>query len=164
MINKNLIYNDVLFHKIRNSSSILSIDKDNHYNFEIEEKNLKIKNVTYDEVLKEVKDGNKFDFIISYDLFSQDDSIIETCLNNFKDILSINGYIIIINMVLTSYAYYLYHPFSYVQRCLLGKPIYFSVLDDTIRNFGYKIKNIDRLYSIDLLSYPIEFFSVIIGN
>ena len=64
MLNKNLIYNDVLFHKIRNSSSILSIDKDNHYNFEIEEKNLKIKNVTYDEVLKEVKDGNKFDFII----------------------------------------------------------------------------------------------------
>ena len=89
MINKNLIYNEVLFHKIRNSSSILSIDKDNHYNFDIEEKNLKIKNVTYDEVLKEVKDGNKFDFIISYDLFSQDDSIIETCLNNFKNILNI---------------------------------------------------------------------------
>ena len=34
MIDKNLLYNDILFNKIKRSSYILNVDKNNHYIFD----------------------------------------------------------------------------------------------------------------------------------
>jgi hypothetical protein len=171
MIDKNLIYNDILFDKIKNSSTILNIDTDNHYMFDktiIMSKNLTIKNITYDQIEKFLKVDDtdqeivKFDFIIFYKLLSYSENDITSFLKNLESKLKIGGYIMIINILLTSYYYYIYHPFSYTQSCILGKSVYLTIIDDMFRNIGYKIKNITRLYSIDILKYPVEYFCVII--
>lgn len=172
MIDKNLIYNDILFDKIKNSSTVLNIDTDNHYMFDktiIMSKNLRIKNITYDQIEKFLKvDENdhediiEFDFIIFYKLLSYSENDIAYFLEKLEKKLKRNGYIILINILLTSYYYYIFHPFSYTQSCILGKSVYLTVIDDMLRNIGYKIKNITRLYSIDILKYPIEYFCLIL--
>ena len=56
MIDKNLLYNDILFNKIKRSSYILNVDKNNHYIFDetlLKEKNLKVKNINYENIFKE---------------------------------------------------------------------------------------------------------------
>lgn len=169
MIDKNLVYNDILFDKIKNSSTILNIDTDNHYMFDktiIMSKNLIIKNITYGQIENFIKyedeDDNMFDFIIFYKLLSYDEKDITYFIQKLENKLNIGGYIILINMLLTSYYYYIYHPFSYTQSCILGKAVYLTIIDDMLRNIGYKIKNITRLYSTYILKYPIEFFCIII--
>ena len=164
MIDKNLLYNDILFNKIKRSSYILNVDKNNHYIFDetlLKEKNLKVKNINYENIFKE---EDKYDFIIFYQLCSEDDKLISMYLDKSKDIIKNNGYIILINILLTSYYYYTYHPFSYIQKYILGKPIYLTNLDDMLRDNGFKIKNMSRLYSADIFKYPIEYFCIIIEN
>ena len=164
MIDKNLLYNDILFNKIKRSSYILNVDKNNHYIFDetlLKEKNLKVKNINYENILKE---EDKYDFVIFYQLCSEDDNLISMYLDKSKNIIKDSGYIILINILLTSYYYYNYHPFSYIQKCILGKPIYLTILDDMLRDNGFKIKNMSRLYSVDVLKYPIEYFCIIIEN
>ena len=143
---------------------ILSIDSQNHYIFtddQKQDKNLKITNLNYNDIENIKKD--MYDFIIIYDLFSQHDSLIDACLTKCKDILNIGGYIIFINVIITNYFQYTYHPLSYIQSYIFGKSISFSILDDTIRKFGYSIKNIDRLYNINIPTYPIEIFCLLIS-
>jgi len=166
MIDKNLLYNDILFNKIKRTSCILNIDKNNNYIFYkniIQEKNLKITNITYDE-FKNFKEEYKYDFIIFFQLYSEDESKVSIYLEKSKDIIKENRYIILINLLLTSYNYYTYHPFSYIQKYILGKPVYLTILDDSLREVGFKIKNMTRLYSVYILNYPIEYFCVIIEN
>ena len=173
MIDKNLVYNDILFDKIKNFSTILNIDTDNNYMFDktvIMSKNLTIKNITYNQIENFIKndyenedeDIVEFDLIIFYKLLSYSENDINSFLKKLECKLKNGGYIILINMLLTSYYYYIYHPFSYTQSCILGKSVYLTVIDDMLRNIGYKIKNITRLYSIDILKYPIEYFCLII--
>ena len=123
------------------------------------EKKLKVKNINYENIFKE---EDKYDFIIFYQLCSEDDKTISMYLNKSKDIIKDNGYIILINILLTSYYNYNYHPFSYIQKCILGKTIYLTILDDMLRDNGFKIKNMSRLYSTDILKYPIEYFCILI--
>lgn len=166
MIDKNLVYNDILFNKIKRSSHILNIDRNNHYVCNpniIEEKNLKVTNITYDE-FKNFKEEDKYDFIIFFQLYSEDTNKISLYLEKSKYIIKENRYIILINLLLTSYNYYTYHPFSYIQKYILGKPVYLTILDDCLREVGFKIKNMTRLYSVYILNYPIEYFCVIIEN
>ena len=76
MIDKNLLYNDILFNKIKRSSYILNVDKNNHYIFDetlLKEKNLKVKNINYENIFKE---EDKYDFIIFYQLCSEYDKLI----------------------------------------------------------------------------------------
>jgi hypothetical protein len=164
MVNKNLIYNDILFNKIKKKSSILNVDKNNPYEFNQEF--IKHKNVKYLE-LNNFSDEctDIFDFVILYDLFSQDKNTIEEYLEKSQNILKINGYIILINLVITSYSQYVYHPFSYLQRFIFGNPVYLTTLDDTLKEYGYKIVNMSRLYSIDSIPfYPMQFFCLILKN
>jgi len=166
MIDKNLLYNDILFNKIKRSSHILNIYKNNHYTFDaniIQEKNLKVRNISYDE-FKNFKEESKYDFIIFFQLYSEDETIVSIYLEKSKDIIKDNGYIMLINILLTSYYHYIYHPFSYIQKYILGKPIYLTIVDDRLRELGFKIKNMTRLYSTYFLNYPIEYFCIIIEN
>ena len=165
MVNKNLIYNDILFNKIKKKSSILNVDKNNPYEFDqkfIEEKNIKYKNIKYSDL----DEGSElFDFVIFYDFFSQNENMLQVYLEKTQNILKTNGHIILINIVITSYSQYIYHPFSYLQKFIFGQPVYLTIIDDTIREYEYKIVNMTRLYSIDSIPfYPIQFFCLILKN
>ena len=141
------------------------MDKNNPYEFDqkfTRDKNIKYKNIKYSELDKE---SELFDFVIFYDLFSQNENTIEGYLKQSENILKDNGHIILINTVITSYSQYIYHPFSYLQKFIFGQPVYLTSLDDTIREFQYKIINMSRLYSIDSIPfYPIQFFCLILKN
>jgi len=162
MVNKNLIYNDILFNKIKKKSSILNIDLNNPYKFN--QNFVEYKNIKYSELNNfTCESSDMFDFIIFYDFFSQNENMLQGYLEKSLNILKDNGYIILINIVITSYSQFIYHPFSYLQRFVFGNPVYLTTLDDRIREYGYKIVNMTRLYSIDSIPlYPIQFFSLIL--
>ena len=164
MINKNVIYNnDILYNKINHSSFVLNVDKTNinfNENF-LKEKNIQIENSSYSNFFKKEFDF-KFDYIIFYDLFSKNENSIQEILEKGKTILKETGYIILINIIITNYSIYIYHPFSYIQKYILGKSVYLNNIDDILKEFGFKIINLSRLYSINLFTFPIEYFCVII--
>ena len=166
MIDKNLVYNEILFNKIKNSSHILNIDINTNYIFNeniVKEKKLKIKNLTYNNFEEEKQEKeDKYDFIIFYDLCSYEEKLITTYLEKSKEFIKETGFIILINTLLTNYYYYIYHPFSYIQRYVIGKSVYLTTLDDMLKVIGFKIKNMSRLYSRYILSYPIEYFCIIL--
>jgi hypothetical protein len=166
MINKNLIYNnDILYNKINNYSNILIVDI-NNVSFDknvLKEKNIQMENSSYSNFLKKEFDL-KFDFIIFYDLFSKNENSIQEILEKGKTILKKTGYIILINTIITNYSRYIYHPFSYLQKYIFGKSVYLNHIDDELKNFGFKIINLTRLYSINLFTFPIEYFCVIIQS
>lgn len=107
---------------------------------------------------------DKFDFIIFYDLLSKNENSIQEFLEKGKKFLKEDGYIILINIIITNYSRYIYHPFSYIQKYIFGKPVYLNHIDDTLKEFGFKIINLTRLYSLNFISFPIEYFCVIIQN
>ena len=153
MVNKNLIYNDILFNKLKKKTNILNVGSNQIYDFT---------NVSYTE-FENLEGDEKFDYIIFFDLFSRDDAIVKSYLKKTKNLFKENGYVLIINIIITSYSQYAYHPFSYLQRLIYGKPVYLTDIDDMLREDGYKIINMSRLYSINWIPlYPIEFFSLII--
>lgn len=165
MINKNLIYNnDILYNKIKNYSYILNIDKCNTHFFTeniLKEKNIKIKHSLYTKFFKSYE-KEKFDFIIFYDLFSENEKSIEQYLDEGRQLLKKNGYIILINIIITNYSRYIYHPFSYIQKYIFGKSVYLTELDDTLKKFGFRIINLSRLYNVNIITFPIEYFCLII--
>ena len=166
MINKNLIYNnDILYNKLRKSSYILNIDTINTHFFTeniLKEKKIKLKHSSYDNFFKLVE-KEKFDFVIFYDLFSQNEKSIQQYLDKGRQLLKENGYIILINIVITSYSRYIYHPFSYIQKYIFGKSVYLTELDNTLNNYNFRIVNLSRLYNLNIITFPIEYFCVIIN-
>ena len=153
MVNKNLIYNDILFNKLKKKTNILNVGTNQIYNFT---------NVSYTEFVN-LKGDEKFDYIIFFDLFSQSDALVKSYLKKSKTLFKENGYVLIINIIITSYSQYTYHPFSYLQTLIYGKPVYLTDIDDMLREDGYKIINMSRLYSINWIPlYPLEFFCLII--
>jgi hypothetical protein len=166
-MNKNLIYNnDILYNKINNSSNILIIDK-NYENFFDEniliKKKIKVQNSSYSDFF-EILEEKKFDFIIFYDLFSKSDKLIQKNLDKGHKLLKNRGHIILINNVITNYSQYTYHPLSYLQKYIFGKSVYLNNLEDTLKEFDFKIINLTRLYTINFITFPIEYFCIIISQ
>lgn len=155
MVNKNLIYNDILFNKLKKKSNILNVGAN-------EINNLNFQNVSYTE-FENLEGVDKFDYIIFFDLFSRDDEIVKSYLKKSQNLFKENGFVLIINIIITSYSQFIYHPFSYLQNLIYGKPVYLTNIDDMIREDGYRITNMSRLYSINWIPlYPLEFFCLIL--
>ena len=157
-MNNDLLY-ILLSSKINKNQKILNIQPD-YIKFEnneiISEKNIKIKNSS------SIEDENDiYDIIIFYDLFLNKDTVVNDIIEKSKKILSLNGKIIFINNIVTNYSQYKYHPFSYLKCFYFGRTNYIDDIFDEIRYKGLYVIDFDRLYTINLWSYPLEYFSII---
>ena len=104
--------------------------------------------------IEEEENENSYDIIIFYNV-----------LNDFKKektkkLLKKDGKIIFINNIITNYNQFLFHPLSYLH-CFFVKPIYISDFFDQIRKNELTIKDFDRIDTINVWSYPLEYFSTI---
>lgn len=182
-LDKNLIYKEILSAKISKLNTILNID----YNNELEYNNLfenidiiyslklKIdcinvkKNIisnlnSSDNISFDIKDiievDKKYDIIIFCNLFCEFNlNIIKEKINFSRKLLNREGKIIFINNIITYYNQYIYHPFSYFLKC-----IYISDLYDIINNEDLKILDSNRILTLEIPTYPIEYFSIICEN
>jgi hypothetical protein len=154
------LFSIVLLTKIQKNKSILNIDNNELFNNIIIKKELIIKNIKLENLELE-KEEIFYDYIIIYNLFSNLENIILKTLEKIKKLLKKNGHIIFINDIITRYVQYYYHPFSYLRYILFGKCIYFCDIYDKIRQYELNIIDSDRLYTIGLWTYPIEYFSII---
>lgn len=159
MVNKNLVYNDILFNKFKNKSNILNVGIHDVYN-----PKLNFQNITYTEFKNfSIQDDKKFDYVIFFNLLSQNEENVKSYLKKSKTLFKENGYVLVVNIIITSYSQYVYHPFSYLQNFIFGKAVYLTDLDDMLREEKYKIVNMTRLYSINWIPlYPVEFFCFIL--
>ena len=159
MVNKNLVYNDILFNKLIKKSKILNVGVNDVCNLDLD-----FLNMSYTEFEKFSFEGsNKFDYVIFFNLFSENDEKIKSYLKKSKTLFKENGHVLVLNIIITSYSQYVYHPFSYFQSLIYGKPVYLTYIDDMFREKGYKIINISILYSINWIPlYPLEFFCLAI--
>ena len=61
--------------------------------------------------------------------------------------------------IITYYNQYTYHPFSYFFKC-----IYISDLYDILKENELIILDSNRILTLDIPTYPIEYFSIICEN
>jgi cyclopropane fatty-acyl-phospholipid synthase-like methyltransferase len=184
-----IMYRELLFSKIQNNKKILIIDYKNNYNNlfdnillikslnltiyylnvnlnEIKNLENRLKEYEYDKIIFLNKDideikGN-YDIIIFFDLFSKfSNEIISTKLEKCKLLLKPNGSIIFINNIITKYNQYAYHPISYFRSFFIDNCIYISDLYDKIRENEMYVIDSYRLFTFQIPTYPIEFFSII---
>jgi hypothetical protein len=157
-MNNELLY-VILTTKIKKNTKILNIQP-NYIKLEnndvIFEKNIKIKNSLSIDDETEI-----YDIIIFYDLFLNTDKNISNILQKSKKLLSIKGKIIFINNIVTNYNQYKFHPFSYLRCFYFGRANYIDDIFDEIRRNDLHVIDFDRIYTIDLWSYPLEYFSII---
>ena len=184
-----IMYRELLFSKIQNNKKILIIDYKNNYNNlfdnislikslnltiyylnvnlnEIKNLENRLKEYEYDKIIflnkyiDEIK-GN-YDIIIFFDLFCKfSNEIISTKLEKCKLLLKPNGSIIFINNIITKYNQYAYHPISYFRSFFIDNCIYISDLYDKIRENEMYVIDSYRLFTFQIPTYPIEFFSII---
>jgi hypothetical protein len=158
-MNNDLLY-ILLTSKINKNEKILNIHPD-YINFEnnhniISERNIKIKNSSSID-----NEKDNYDIIIFYDLFLNTNTVVNEIIEKSKRKLSLNGKIIFINNIVTNYSQYRYHPFSYLRCFYFGRANYIDDIFDEIRFNGLYVIDFDRLYTINLWSYPLEYFSII---
>jgi hypothetical protein len=148
----NDILNFLLINKIKDYRSILNLEPSQIINNElIMKKNIKIKNAS------NIDDENElYDIIICYNSFSKK----EINFEKLKKTLTKRGKVIFINELITSFIQYKYHPFSYV-RYLFNTPIYISNVFDELRQNDLIVIDVDRIYNVNLWTYPLEYFSII---
>jgi hypothetical protein len=181
-VNKKIIYEEVFSKKIFKSKYILNIDyneKDYNNIFEniyiIDKLKLKIdcinveKNIiknlkSNDKIsfyIKDIEDINKkYDIIIFNNLFYQFNlSIINNKIEKAKSLLKSGGKIIFINNIITYHNQYTYHPFSYFFKC-----IYISDLYDILKENELIILDSNRILTLEIPTYPVEYFSIICEN
>ena len=181
-INKKIIYEELFLTKIFKSKYILNIDyNESEYNNLFEniciidklklkidciniEKNI-IKNLkSNDKISFDIKDieeiNKKYNIIIFNNLFYQFDlTVIKNKIEKAKSLLKSGGKIIFINNIITYYNQYTYHPFSYFFKC-----IYISDLYDILKENELIILDSNRILTLDIPTYPIEYFSIICEN
>ena len=122
----------------------------------------KIKFLTED--IFEINENNKYDNIIFFDIFCKfDNKNIEKILEKSKTLLKnyYNSNIIFINNLITKYNQYAYHPISYFRSFFIDNCIYISDLYDKIRENEMYVIDSYRLFTFQIPTYPIEFFSII---
>lgn len=153
----------LLTSKIKKNTKILNIqpsyvklENKNEYKNIIIEKNIKIKNIS------KIEDENDmYDIIIFYDLFLNKETDVNKQIEKSKKLLTINGKIIFINNIITNYNQYKFHIFSYLKCFYFGRTNYIDDIFEEIRNNELYIIDFDRIYTVDLWSYPLEYFSII---
>jgi cyclopropane fatty-acyl-phospholipid synthase-like methyltransferase len=188
-INTPILYRELLFSKIKNNNKILIIDYNNNYNnlFDnillIKSLNLtiyyliknindikiledKLKQYDYNKIIFTNKDlddiKEKYDNIIFFDLFCQfTDQKISSKLEKCKLILNNYGTLIFINNIITKYNQYAYHPISFLRTFFIDNCVYMSDLYDKIRENEMYVIDSYRLFTFQIPTYPIEFFSII---
>lgn len=146
----NSVLNVLLSNKIKESKKILNLDNKNQ---NIDKKFIENKNIIIKNSIDLENENELYDIVICYDFFSK-----KKDLEKLKKILSKNGNIIFIEKLVTNYIQYKYHPLSYIS---LVKPVYISDVFDELRYNDLVIVDFDRVYNIDIWTYPIEYFSII---
>lgn len=111
----------------------------------------------------DMDENTKYNNIIFFDIFCKiNDENIQKIIEKSKFLLKIrNSNLIFINNIITKYNQYMYHPFSYIRDCLYDNCVYMTDIYDKIRNNGLYVIDSDRLFTFNIPTYPIEFFSVI---
>ena len=125
----------------------------------------KIKFLTED--IFEINENNKYDNIIFFDIFCKfDNKNIEKILEKSKTLLKnyYNSNIIFINNLITKYNQYMYHPISYFREYFYDNCVYITDMYDKLRENELYIIDSYRLFTFQIPTYPIEFFSVICTN
>lgn len=185
-----ILYKELFQNKIVNNAVNLIIDYKNYFdvfsiideikklNLELHFLNIDSKNICklnresekynykkiffYSESISNFKTSKKFNNIIFFELFSTfSDEIINNNINNSKSLLK-NEYsnIIFINTVITKYFNYMYHPISYINY-LFKNNVYIEDMFDKIRQNNLYLVDSHRINTVEILFYPVEYFSVI---
>jgi len=133
---------------------LYKIAKEKEYN--------KIEFHSYD--IFEIDENIKYNNIIFFNIFCKfKDEEIEKLLEKSKLLLkNINSSnLIFINNIITKYNQYIYHPFSYIRDYFCDNCVYITDMYDKLRNNGLYVIDSYRLFTFNIPTYPIEFFSVI---
>lgn len=183
---KNL-YKELFINKIKNNTKNLIIDyyhnyQDIIYNMDIiHEKNIKLDIFNFtkqdSEKINKIVKGEfinyfsksiiefdpieKYNNIIIFDLFNDSKNNIETTITIVKKFLKKYGKIIFINDIITKYTQYMYHPLSYFRQYFSNKCIYIDDIFDILKFNKLYIIDSFRLFTYDLPTYPIEYFSIV---
>ena len=161
MFKKDNMYTNFFENKIKKSSNILAIDINIdtiNLNNIIVEKKLSIKNIN---ILQLYEEKDIYDIIILYDIFSKySETKIKDIICKIKTILKNNGQIVFIQNLVTSSKQY-YHIFSYIRHYIFEKPVYISDFFDSVKENELIVIDFDRIYNINIPTYPFEYFSLI---
>lgn len=164
MISKSAIYSNVLSTKLgrKTTSNILFLDNKFIETFDKSFNNtINIQFMKISDFLKKLN-TNKYNIIILYNIFSEyDNDKIKEIFDIIKNVLIDDGKIILINNLITKINIYKFHPFSYVNFLFFGKAVYIHNMIEEIRSNDFYILDCDRIYTYDLITYPIEYFSMV---
>ena len=189
-INASILYKELFRSKIASNSINLCIDYNNYsdifsiiddiekLNVEIHFLNINSQNISklnielqkynykkiyfYSENILNFNTNKKFNNIIFFDLFTIfSDDIISFNIDRTKLFVK-NEYsnLIFINNVVTKYFNYMYHPMSYINYFFKNN-VYIETMFDKIRENNLYIVDSHRLFTVEILTYPFEYFSVI---
>ena len=189
-INSSILYKELFRSKIASNSINLCIDYNNYsdifsiiddiekLNVEIHFLNINSQNISklnielqkynykkiyfYSENILNFNTNKKFNNIIFFDLFTIfSDDIISFNIDRTKLFVK-NEYsnLIFINNVVTKYFNYMYHPMSYINYFFKNN-VYIETMFDKIRENNLYIVDSHRLFTVEILTYPFEYFSVI---
>jgi hypothetical protein len=111
----------------------------------------------------DMDENTKYNNIIFFDIFCKiNDENIQKIIEKSKLLLKIrNSNLIFINNIITKQNQYIYHPISYIRDYFCDNCIYITDLYDKLKNNELYVIDSYRLFTFNIPTYPIEFFSVI---
>jgi hypothetical protein len=137
---------------------------------EIEKLYKKTKEYDYNKIkffskdILDLEDDIKYDNIICFNIFCKlNEKELSKVLDKSKIILKNKKYstIIFINNVITRYNQFIYHPLSYFRNYFYDNCVYITDMYDKLRYNDLYIIDSYRLFTFQIPTYPLEFFSVI---